>query len=166
MASVTVRALRADDPADVAFLGRMFHEAVSWRPDRPRRPLSEVLASPEAARYVGGWGRPDDGGVIAEAAGERLGAAWWRLYPADDPGYGFVDQATPELGLAVVADRRREWIGRALLAAALDRAAAAGHPAVSLSVEPDNPARLLYQRLGFQRVGTVGGAWTMRRTLP
>jgi hypothetical protein len=55
---------------------------------------------------------------------------------------------------------------RALLKAALDRAAAAGHPAISLSVEPDNPSRLLDERLGFERVGTVGGAWTMRRDLP
>jgi len=44
-------------------------------------------------------------------------------------------------------------------------AAAAGFRAISLSVEPDNPARRLYERAGFTRAGTVGGAWTMRATL-
>jgi len=30
-----------------------------------------------------------------------------------------------------------------------------------LSVEPDNPARRLYERYGFQVVGTVDGSLTM-----
>jgi ribosomal protein S18 acetylase RimI-like enzyme len=31
-----------------------------------------------------------------------------------------------------------------------------------LSVEEDNPARILYEQLGFKRVTLVGGALTMR----
>ena len=37
--------------------------------------------------------------------------------------------------------------------------------AVSLSVEPDNPALALYQRHGFEKVGERGGAWIMRAQL-
>ena len=37
----------------------------------------------------------------------------------------------------------------------------AGYRAVSLSVEPDNPARRIYERAGFVRCGTEGGSWTM-----
>jgi hypothetical protein len=35
-----------------------------------------------------------------------------------------------------------------------------------LSVEPDNPSRLLYEQLGFALVGVVAGSWTMRAELP
>jgi len=35
------------------------------------------------------------------------------------------------------------------------------HEALSLSVEPDNPARRLCERCGFQVVGTVDGSHTM-----
>jgi hypothetical protein len=34
--------------------------------------------------------------------------------------------------------------------------------ALSLSVEEDNPAASLYHRLGFEAVGKVGNALTMR----
>ena len=49
----------------------------------------------------------------------------------------------------------------ALIECARERAV----PALSLSVEPDNPAARLYRRLGFVEVGGVGGAVTMVLTL-
>jgi ribosomal protein S18 acetylase RimI-like enzyme len=69
----------------------------------------------------------------------------------------------PELSLAVAPDHRRRGLGRDLLEHALRQAKEAGHRQVSLSVEPDNPALRLYKRLGFERVGESGGAWTMIR---
>ena len=160
-----LRAIQPENPSDVAFLGQMLVEAVNWRPDRRRLTLEDVLADPHLARYVHGWGRRGDGGVIAEEAGGRVGACWYRLFPADEPGYGFVDERTPELGIAVVADRRRRGVGRALLGAALSDAASEGFAAISLSVEPDNPSRLLYAQFGFVQVGMVEGSWTMRAEL-
>lgn len=159
-----LRAIQPDNPDDVAFLAQMLVEAVNWRPDR-RLALEDVLADPHLARYVRGWGRRGDGGVIAEEAGGRVGACWYRLFPADEPGYGFVDDRTPELGIAVVADQRRRGVGRGLLAAALSEAASEGFAAISLSVEPDNPSRMLYEQLGFVQVGNVEGSWTMRAEL-
>jgi RimJ/RimL family protein N-acetyltransferase len=50
-------------------------------------------------------------------------------------------------------------------APALARPADAGFERVSLSVEPDNPSRRIYERAGFVRAGTHGGAWTMVSTL-
>ena len=160
-----VRAIQPESRYDVAFVAQMLVEAVNWRPGRRRLALEDVLADPHLARYVRGWGRRGDGGVIAEEAAGRVGACWYRLFPADEPGYVFVDQATPELGIAVVADQRRRGVGRALLGAALSEAAADGFAAISLSVEPDNPSRVLYEQLGFVRVGIVAGSWTMRAEL-
>jgi ribosomal protein S18 acetylase RimI-like enzyme len=160
-----LRAIQRDDHHDADFLAQMLVEAVNWRPDRPRLALDQVLADPHLAGYVRGWGRRGDGGVIAEEAERRVGACWYRLFPAHEPGYGFVDEATPELGIALVPDQRRHGIGRALLGAALSQAASEGFAAISLSVEPDNPSRLLYEQLGFVQVGIVEGSWIMRAEL-
>jgi ribosomal protein S18 acetylase RimI-like enzyme len=74
----------------------------------------------------------------------------------DDHGYGFVATDVPELSIGVTADERGRGVGTALLEELLAQARATGHPAVSLSVETDNPAVRLYERLGFVRVGYVG----------
>ncbi len=59
--------------------------------------------------------------------------------------------------MGVVPAWRGRGVGGALLDALVDAARDAGSVALSLSVEPDNPARRLYERLGFHRVGEVGG---------
>lgn len=63
---------------------------------------------PELACYVEGWGRYGDDAVLAvdEPTGADLGAAWLRLWPGPETGYGFVDRATPELAIAVKVEHR------------------------------------------------------------
>lgn len=149
-------------PADQPFLFEMLWLAFHWRDESAQ---AGSWPDPEAARkYLDGFGRPGDGGVVAEEGGLPVGAAWYRFLPATDPGYGYVEGA-PELGIAVAATHRGRGIARRLITCLLDRAREEGVPAVSLSVEPDNPARGLYERLGFRRVGQAGGAWTLLRTL-
>jgi len=81
---------------DVEFLQKMLYEAARWNPDWPREPMEEVLAEPMLTRFHEGWGRPGDAGVIAELDGVPVGAAWYRLFTAEEPGYGFVDEKIPE----------------------------------------------------------------------
>lgn len=52
---------------------------------------------------MSGWGRAGDMGFVAVDAGsgEPIGAAWLRLLGGDERGYGYVDDETPELGMAV-----------------------------------------------------------------
>ncbi|CAN5123149.1 hypothetical protein BH20ACT8_BH20ACT8_17300 [soil metagenome] len=64
--------------------------------------------------------------------------------------------------IAVAAPHRRAGVGRALLAALLAQARLDGLPALSLSVEADNPARHLYQRMGFVLVESSGSSQTIR----
>lgn len=136
--------------------------AADWRPGARARSVDEVLAEPSLAHYVTRWGGEDDAGVVAVDADDRpLGAAWWTFLPADDPGYGFVDDATPEVAMGVVADARGRGIGTALLDALVAEARHRALPALSLSVEQDNPAVALYRRLGFVPVETVDGSITM-----
>jgi ribosomal protein S18 acetylase RimI-like enzyme len=158
--------IRPGQPADVPILRAMLYEAAYWQPARPRPPIEAALTEPHLARYVDGWGRPGDRAVIAETEGGRpIGAAWYRLFSAAEPGYGFIDAATPELSLAVAADWRGQGVGTALLTALLTATRAAGIVALSLSVEVANPAVHLYQRHGFVQVSEAAGAWTMRADL-
>ena len=63
--------------ADPAFLAEMLYEAVNWFDDgaEERPPLDAVLARPENARYVAGWGRPGDVALCAlDGRDEPVGA--------------------------------------------------------------------------------------------
>jgi GNAT superfamily N-acetyltransferase len=141
--------LRAASSDDLELLKRALFEAVSWNPERELPPYKFVIAHPELARYHDGWGRTGDLGVIAERDGEALGAALCRLFTAENHGHGYVDDETPELAVAVWDGHRGEGIGTKLMDAIEKAARAAGFWQLSLSVDADNPARRLYERLGY-----------------
>ena len=104
--------------------------------------------------------------MIAEASGVPIGAAWLRLMPAHDPGYGFVAPDVPELSIGVVASWRGRGVGRALLRAAAAQARAVGAALISLSVERANQAKVLYEDEGFRVVSSGPAADTMVLDLP
>jgi GNAT superfamily N-acetyltransferase len=139
--------------------------AMNWRDDGQWDEAS-VLADPEIAHYLTGWMRPGDAGVIAIEDGVPAGAAWWRHFSSDSPGYGYVADDVPELGMAVLEPFRRRGAAGALLDELISRARADSLRAVSLSVEDGNSvARLLYERRGFAPCGRVGASDTMLLTL-
>jgi ribosomal protein S18 acetylase RimI-like enzyme len=151
--------IREAGQQDVRFLRDMLRHAYYWRwgADEIDLPVS---------RYVDRWGRPGDRALLAlDERGLPIGAAWYRLFPRESPGYGFVDEQTPELSIAVVPSRRGKGLGKELLTALMERARAEGYKALSLSVEKDNPALHLYERHGFVKVGEAGNAYTMRADL-
>lgn len=147
---------------DFAFLATMLGEAAVWRPDKPTPTADQVLADPRYAMYLAGWPRPGDFGLVAEQDGP-LGAAWYRTYTEGSHGYGFITEDVPELSIAVVGSRRHEGIGRRLLIDLITAGIAQGYPALSLSVNADNPARGLYESVGFVPVEQHGSSWTMVR---
>ncbi|MFF7813405.1 GNAT family N-acetyltransferase [Streptomyces sp. NPDC007945] len=156
-AGVRLRPATADD-AD--FLVEMLLEAFNWKGPRFRR--EEILATPHFAHYVTGWPRAGDFGVVAEdASGEPVGAVWARTFPADDPGYGYVDPEVPELTVGVLPGHRGRGVGGALLDAVVERAARSGVARLSLSVEDGNRAAALYASRGFVTVGREGDSDTM-----
>jgi GNAT superfamily N-acetyltransferase len=154
---------RPAGPDDASFLAEMLREAVNWHPGRCMS-MAQIMAEPRLAHYVTGWPRPGDGGVIVLADRQPIGAAWWRFFSEDDPGYGFVSVSVPELSMAVVAHWRGRGVGPALLRQAV--AAAASHcRQLSLSVERANRAQKLYLSEGFRVVASGTDADTMLRDL-
>ena len=166
-AAQTSYRLRPYEPGDLGFLWKMLYEAAHWRPGEPRPPKEEALSEPKLARYLQDWGRPGDTAVLAIDldGGGRLGAAWYRLMTYEEPGYGFVDDQTPEVALAVVPDHRGRGLGGALLRELREAARSQGYSALSLSVEKGNPALGLYERNGFVKLFETEDAWTMKADL-
>lgn len=154
--------IRPAGPADAAFLSLMLYEAATWRDDPATRPPAvQVLARPRISVYVAGWPGARDAGFVATQEGVPVGAAWYRFLGPDAPGYGFVDPAVPEMTVGVVGASRGRGIGTALIRALRDEGRRRAVPAISLSVEADNPAVRLYERCGFERLALVEDAWTM-----
>ena len=147
--------LRPVQHPDTRFLRDMLRHAYHWR----------LALDPELPvyRYVQNWGRRGDAGLVAFDGRNVYGAAWYRLFTAAEPGFGFVDEATPELTIAVVPSHRGRGTGAELLEALLAQARADGHTQVSLSAEPGQTH--FYESHGFRRVGEADGAVTMTASL-
>lgn len=157
--------LREATSDDLDLLYDMLLDAFNWD-GTSRFTRDEVIAEDHTARYLGGWLRPGDFGLVAMDGDAPLGAVWARALPAATPGYGYVADDVPEIGMGVAAARRGQGVGRALLAGCIDQARALGWRALSLSVEDGNTAaRALYERNGFAVVGRNGGSDTMLRPL-
>ena len=150
--------IRKGSPGDVPFMRSMLAHAYGWR-------VNALDADIPLTRYTDNWGRAGDVAMIAHETGNRVGAAWFRLFRAGEPGYGFVDEQTPELSISVVPSRRRHGVGQDLLDALLDKAREEGHEQVSLSVEKDSPAVAFYERNGFAATGESQGGLVMVRHL-
>jgi GNAT superfamily N-acetyltransferase len=159
MASLRVRRASV---SDLPFLEEMLFEAAFWRPSLPRPRLEVGLRRPELEKLLLGWGRPGDTAVLAvSTAAHSLGAAWYRFWSKGNHSYGFVSEDIPELAIGVRQEARGRGIGGLLLRELLSEAGRQGIAQVSLSVELDNPALRLYERLGFEKIGREGNAWTM-----
>jgi ribosomal protein S18 acetylase RimI-like enzyme len=146
---VVLRALRADEVEPVRWA---LFEAVGWDPERELPPFELTIEHPELARYHRAWGRAGDLGVVAERGDEVVGVALARLFTEDDHGHGYVDDETPELAVAVADGARGNGLGTRLLNELAAEARSAGIRRLSLSVDSENPALRLYERLGYREL--------------
>ncbi|MBE9004928.1 GNAT family N-acetyltransferase [Fortiea sp. LEGE XX443] len=151
--------IRLLTPQDEAFLWQMLYEAAHMREEG--KTIQDAISHPDLSKYVKGWGLKDDVGFVAicKSSNQPVGAAWIRLLTQENPGYGYVDDRTPELAIATLPEYRNQGIGTKLLIYLL-AAARTSYPSISLTVRSSNPALHLYQRLGWQ---IVPGSETINR---
>ena len=152
-------AIRPLTPADEPFLWDMLYQALYVPEGHPPFPR-EMVHEPEIRRYAQGWGQSTDIGVMALDDERPVGAAWLRLLIGNNKGFGYVDENTPELSIAVLPEYRAKGVGSNLLVRLVEMAKA-HYSAMCLSVSSENPAQRLYQRLGFEVVGENGSSLKM-----
>lgn len=151
-------------PSDQLLLWEMLYESL-YVPEGGVPFERNVVYQAGIARYVKDWGRENDSGfVAADENNQAVGAIWLRLLKGEEKGYGFVDERTPELGMAVLPAYRNKGIGTRLLSRLIE-STANSYEYISLSVAAGNPARRLYQRQGFEIVREENGSLTMKRRL-
>jgi GNAT superfamily N-acetyltransferase len=150
--------IRRGDRLDVPFMRSLLAFAYNWH-------VNAFDTAVSISHYVDGWGRTGDTALIAMEGGHSVGAAWFRLFPGANPGYAFLDEATPELTVVVVPSRQGQGIGTKLLAALIERGKAAGYPALAVSVRRDDADGPLFLEQGFEQVREEGETLTLRLRL-
>ncbi|MEL6659757.1 MAG: GNAT family N-acetyltransferase [Bacteroidota bacterium] len=160
--SIEIRPL---DPEEIPFVKEMMYEALFVRPGQAPFPR-DILERPELAKYIADWGRHSyDQAIVALSREQLVGAVWGRLFSAEQAGYGFIDEHTPEITIAIKKEFRAQAIGTLLLQAIEIPYLEMGVPALSLSVDQLSPAIALYLRSGYQIHEEIGTAYTMRKAL-
>lgn len=141
--------------ADEPFLWEMLFYAAHVD-EEPGGSIETAKHNPFLTKYVTHWGQPGDLGFVAEDAEtqQRLGAAWLRIFVGTEKNCSDIVDGTPELAIAVIPSCTGKGIGARLLEYLLNTAASV-YPAVYLSVRATNPAKRLYDRLGFVVIGEL-----------
>lgn len=146
---------------DEPFLWEMVYQGI-YVNEGQVPPSRELLLKPELSCYVQGWGAKDDSGfLVSNAKDQPVGALWLRKLQASNRGYGYVDDDTLELSIAILPEYRGQGLGTQLLNNLFS--SPIGCCDISLSVSMDNPVRHLYKKFGFVLVHKQGSSMTMKR---
>ncbi len=144
-------ATRDDEP----FLWEMLYFAAHMDEDGEISPEA-AKQNPDLVKYVSDWGRETDIGCIAlePQSDQTIGATWMRLLIANEKTTSYIDDVTPELAIAVLPEYLGCGVGTLLLQHLLEAAKQRYLRAV-LSVRATNPAKRLYERMGFVVTGEI-----------
>ncbi len=126
------------------FLHEMLYQAI-FVADETKVLPREIIEQPDLKQYIKEFGKDGDFCLVAEHYGQLVGAIWIRLIK----GYGFIDNQTPELSMAVLPSHRGKGIAKQLLSKMIDRLKDSRLKRVSLSVDKKNFAYRLYIKYGF-----------------
>ena len=147
---------------DLLFLKKMLFEASYWRQNISKPDFEQGLQRADLKYLLEDWGRKGDTGIIAEDNHNNpIGAAWYRFWIEEKHSYGYISESIPELTLAVSEKWRGKGVGRELIKRLIAEVKNQNLTKVSLSVEKENFAINLYQKVGFKVYIDNPGDYTM-----
>jgi len=125
-----------------------------------------ILDNPDISKYIDNWGiLPNDLALVAVINNELIGAVWGRTFSSSNAGYGFIDENTPEISMAVKEKLRNQGIGSKLIDEISKIYLSKGIKSISLSVDKRNKTKSLYLRKGFIIVEDKGADAIMEKIL-
>ena len=154
-------------PDEFPLLEDFLYEAIFVPPDyRGTVPRSIVYDDPMCRAAFEDFGsREDDIALVATVDEKPIGACWVRTTNE----YGHIDDETPSFSISLHEPYRGNGIGTVLMQTMLYELRDRGFRQASLSVQKENPAVRLYERLGFEIIGEGADEteWLMvKRLLP
>ncbi|WP_330683987.1 GNAT family N-acetyltransferase [Petrocella sp. FN5] len=135
------------------------YEAIFQKSNRHPLPR-KVIYDPSLKIFFENFGRKDDHCLMAEVEGKVVGAVWTRVFPEKDQGFAKME-ATPELAISLYKPYRKKGLGKALMEQMLQLLDSLGYEKVALSVQKENPAIKLYEKLGFEIVKELDEEYLM-----
>lgn len=159
---MTIRALIKTESY---FLAEMLYEAI-FVPEGHDPLPKEIIRDKSLSKYIDNWGKDQyDIALVVESDDQLIGAIWGRLLTSENKGFGYLDDRTPELSMAVKKHYRNQGTGTRLIRAVALEYQKLGLEHLSLSVDKANRASNLYKRLGFEIVGATETSWTMKKSI-
>ena len=126
-------------------LSEFLYEAI-FIPVGMEKPPKAIIEQPELQVYIADFGKSDDWCLVAEVKEKIVGAVWVRVM--DD--YGYIDDETPSFAMSLYEEYRNMGIGTALMRDMLEFLKNKGYKQTSLSVQKENYAARMYQKVGFE----------------
>jgi ribosomal protein S18 acetylase RimI-like enzyme len=150
---------------EIDFLREALYLTLYVPEGQPPFPKS-ILDHPDLSKYIDNWGTiSNDLALIAVLKEELIGAIWGRTFSSHKAGFGFVDENTHEISMAVKEKFRNQGIGSKLIDEISKIYFSKGFKSISLSVEKRNRAKSLYVRKEFIIAEDKGADVTMKKVL-
>ena len=149
------------DESETLFLEDMLYYAIYAGEGTP--PSKGIIYEPNLYKYIEKWNDDKDIGyiIIDDGTEQKLGAVWIREFDESNQGYGYIDDSTPELSIAIYPEYRGKGLGTALMNHLISQLPS-NIKSISLSVDTNNPAKRLYERLGFEYYKINNGTAIMK----
>ncbi len=138
--------IREMQRTEYPLLENFLYEAI-FIPNGVEPPPKSIIYRPELQVYISEFGTSKhDIAFVADIDGKIVGAVWVRIMN----DYVHIDDNTPSFAMSVYKEYRGKGIGTALMKKILATLKERGYKQASLSVQKENFAAKMYQKLGFQ----------------
>lgn len=154
---VIVRPIRAEE---YPMLEDFLYDAI-FQPGGSELLPKEIIHQPELYVYISNFGESGDVCFVAESERKAVGAVWTRILSGKVPGYGNIDDSTPEFAISVKKEYRGQGIGKRLMKEMILFLKEQGIKRASLSVDKENYAFHMYEKLGFHVLEERDGDYLM-----